>query len=95
MFSYKCWIEGVTTLLSWLAMLTQAVMQQTSIVATDNEASDKDSNETETLGACVVLITEGGIWIPVLTKFPTTINYIAWPRMWQILKHGSQLASPE
>lgn len=26
-----------------------------------NEASDKDSNETETLGACVVLITEGGI----------------------------------
>lgn len=39
--------------------LTQPVAQQISIVATDSEASDKDSNEKKTFRACVVLITGG------------------------------------
>lgn len=40
-------------------MLTQPVINHTSLVATENETSDKESSETETFRACVVLITGG------------------------------------
>lgn len=57
MLSYRCWIEGFNTSLSWLAMLLQPMMQQVSIGARDNKTRDNDSDETKIFTACVVLIS--------------------------------------